>query len=116
MLLAIENKIRGCIPSVMADRYFEFLNQRRKFGEETIGLHFDAITLYGWTVSQPSPCKDFTEDESSTQNEIFETGVYAEIKYFVNVDLIYPNSIRDKIKIFHSVQKTRKQMLTVHRI
>ena len=48
MILLLENKIRGCVSSVMGDRYV-------KSEEIQNILNIDAIYLNGHSMSQPLP-------------------------------------------------------------
>ena len=99
MILILENNIRGGISSVMGDRYV------RSDGNKKI-LYIDANNLYGHSMSQPLP---YDEIEMSYghpnhyMNKIEEnlsTPDDSDNAYFLEVDLRYPDNIRQKTKFF----------------
>ena len=93
MILLLENNIRGGISSVMGDRYIKS-NENKKI------LYIDANNLYGHSMSQPLPFDEITFDNNVTSEDILNTPDDSDIGYFVDVDLIYPNNIKEKTKNF----------------
>ena len=93
MILLLENKIRGGISSVMGDRYV-------KSDENEKILYIDAYNLYGHSMSEPSPYDEIKFDKNVILEDIINTPDDSEIGYFVEVDLKYPDNIKEKTKIF----------------
>ena len=92
MILLLENNIRGGISSVMGDRYVKSDDYKKI-------LYIDANNLYGYAMSQSLPYKDLKFDSIDIET-ILSTPDDSEIGYFVEVDLKYPDEIKDKTKIF----------------
>ena len=92
MILLLENNIRGGISSVMGDRYVKSDDHRKI-------LYIDANNLYGYAMSQSLPYKDLKFDSIDIET-ILSTPDDSEIGYFVEVDLKYPDEIKDKTKNF----------------
>ena len=93
MILLLENNIRGSISSVMGDRYI-------KSDENGKVLYFDANNLYGDSMSQPLPYDEFKFDGNVNLEDILNTPDDGNIGYFIEVDLKYPNKIKEKTKNF----------------
>ena len=93
MILLLENNIRGGISSVMGDRYIKS-NENKKI------LYIDANNLYGHSMSQPLPFDEIKFDNNVTLEDILNTPDDNDIGYFVEVDLTYPNNIKEKTKNF----------------
>ena len=89
MILLLENNIRGGISSVMGDRYV-------KSDENKKILYIDANNLYGWAMSQYLPYDDIKFDGNVKLEDILDTPDDSEVGYFVEVDLKYPEGIREK--------------------
>ena len=89
MILMLENNIRGGISSVMGDRYV-------KSDENKKILYIDANNLYGWAMSQYLPYDDIKFDGNVKLEDILDTPDDSEVGYFVEVDLKYPEGIREK--------------------
>ena len=89
MILMLENNIRGGISSVMGDRYV-------KSDENKKILYIDANNLYGWAMSQYLPYDDIKFDGNVKLEDILDTPDDSEVGYFVEVDLKYPEEIREK--------------------
>ena len=77
----------------MSNRYIES-------HEYTKMLHIDATNLHGWSMSQYLPYKDIRFKNDVNIIEILETDDCAETGYFVEVDLHYPNELKEKSKNF----------------
>ena len=92
MILLLVNNIRGGISSVMGDRYVK--------SEEKNILYIDANSLYGWAMSQYLPYDDIKFDGDVKVEDILNTSDDSEVGYFVEVDLKYPEGIREKTKNF----------------
>ena len=93
MILLLENNIRGGISSVMGDRYI-------KSDENKKILYVDANNLYGHSMSEPLPYDEIKFDNSVKIEDILNTPDDSDIGYFVEVDLIYSDNIKEKTKNF----------------
>ena len=93
LILLIENIIRGGISSVMGDRYVKS-NENKKI------LYLDATNLYGHSMSQFLPCNEIKFEKDICLEEILNTSDDNEIGYFPEVDLKYPDNIKQKTKYF----------------
>ena len=93
MILLLENKIRGGISSVMGNRYVKYDDHKKI-------LYIDANNLYGYAMSQSLPYQDLKFDPSTDIETILSAPDDSEIGYFVEVDLKYPDEIKDKTKNF----------------
>ena len=92
MISLIENNTRGGISSVMDDRYV-ISDDKKKI------LYVDANNLYGWAMSQFLPFDEIKFVNVSIE-DILSTPDNSEIGYFVEVDLKYPDEIKQKTKYF----------------
>ena len=99
LLLTLENNIRGGVSAVMGDTYVQS-DEHKKI------LYMDATNLYGHSMSQSLP---FDEIEMwhahpdlymNELGEIINTPDDSDIGYFIEVDLTYPDNIKEKTKIF----------------
>ena len=93
MILLLENNIRGGISSVMGNRYI-------KSGENKKILYIDANNLYGHSMSEPLPYDEIKFDKNVKLEDILNTPDDSDIGYFVEVDLKYPDNIKEKTKNF----------------
>ena len=93
MILLLENNIRGGISSVMGDRYVKSDDNKKI-------LYIDANNLYGLAMSQYLPYDDIKFDNKVKLDDILNTSDDSEIGYFVEVDLKYPDNIKEKTKYF----------------
>ena len=93
MILLLENKIRGGISSVMGDRYVQS-DENKKI------LYIDATNLYGHSMSQPLPFDEIKFDNNVELEDILNTPDDSDIGYLIEVDLTYPNNIKEKTKNF----------------
>ena len=93
MILLLENNIRGGISSVMGDRYV-------KSDENKKILYDDANNLYGWAMSEYLPYDEIKFDNNVKLEDILNTPDDSDIGYFVEVDLTYPDNIKQKTKNF----------------
>ena len=93
MILLLENNIRGGISSVMGDRYI-------KSDENKKILYVDANNLYGHSMSQYLPYDEIKFDNNVTLEDIINTPDDNDNGYFIEVDLIYPDNIKQKTKNF----------------
>ena len=97
MILLLENNIRGGISSVMRDRYI-------KSDENQKILDIDANNLYGHSMSQPIPYDEIKFNQNVELEDILNTPDDRDIGYFVEVDLIYPDNIKERTKNFPFAQ------------
>ena len=93
MILLLENNIRGGISSVMGDRYIQS-DENKKI------LYIDANNLYGHSMSQPLPFDEIKFDNNVKLEDILNTPDDSNIGYFIEIDLTYPNNIKEKTKNF----------------
>ena len=99
LILLIENNIHGSISSVMGDSYV-------KSDDNTMILYIDATNLYGHSMSQRLPYDEiemWQGDPDKYWNlleEILNTPDDSDIGYFLEVDLKYPDNIKEKTKKF----------------
>ena len=93
MILLIENNIRGGISSVMGDRYV-ISDDDKKI------LYVDANNLYGWAMSEYLPYDEIKFVRNVKLEDILNTPDDSDIGYFIEVDLKYPDNIKEKTKNF----------------
>ena len=93
MILLLENNIRGGVSSVMSDRYIQS-DENKKI------LHIDATNLYGHSMSEPLLYDDIKFDRDINLEDILNTTDGSDIGYFIEVDLKYPDNIKEKTKHF----------------
>ena len=107
MILLIENNIRGGISSVMGNRYM-------KADENNKIIYADATNLYGHSMSQFLPYDEIEMWHGHPNkywkwlNEILNTPDDSEIGYFLEVDLKYPDNIKQKTKYFPFCPENKK--------
>ena len=98
-ILLFENNIRGGISSAMGDRYVQS-------DENENILYIDAINFYGQSMSQPLPYdeNEFWQGDPDPYfnclEEILNTPDDNDTGYFIDVDLRYPDNIKEKTKNF----------------
>ena len=93
MILLLENNIRGGISSVMGDRYVQS-DENKKI------LYIDATNIYGHSMSQMLPYDEIKFGEDICLEEILNRPDDNEIGYFLEVDLKYPDNIKERTKNF----------------
>ena len=107
LILLIENNIRGGISSVMGDRYV-------KSEEDNSILYIDATNLYGYSMSQMLPYDEIEIWHGHSNkywnwlDKILNTPDDSEIGYFLEVDLKYPDNIKQKTKYFPFCPENKK--------
>ena len=107
LILLIENNVRGGISSVMGDRYV-------KSDENKNILYIDATNLYGHSMSQFLPYDEIEmwhghpDKYLNWLDEILNTPDDSEIGYFLEVDLKYPDNIKQKTKYFPFCPEKKK--------
>ena len=101
MILLLENNVRGGISSVMGDRYIQSDDNKKKF-------YIDANILYGWAMSEYLPYDEIKIDNIIELEDILNTPDDSDIGYFVEIDLIYPNNIKEKTKNFPFAPENKK--------
>ena len=106
VILLLENNIRGGVSSVMGDRYIRSDDNKKV-------LYFDANNLYGDSMSQPLPYDEIKYDNNIELEDILIIPDDSDIGYFIEVDLKYPNNIKEKTKNFHFVQRIKKLFLMI---
>ena len=101
LILLIESNIRGGISSVMGDRYV-------KSDENNKILYMDATNLYGHSMSQMLPYDEIKFEKDICLEKILNTPDDNDIGYFLEVDLIYPDNIKEKTKYFPFCPENKK--------
>ena len=107
LILLIENNIRGGISSVMGDRY-EKSDENKKI------LYMDATNLYGHSMSQMLPYDEIEmwhgdpDKYCNWLDELLNTADDADVGYFLEVDLKYPDNIKEKTKNFPFCPENKK--------
>ena len=107
LILLIENNIRGGISSVMGNRYV-------KSDENYKIIYADATNLYGHSMSQFLPYDEIEmwhghpDKYWNWLEEILNTPDDSEIGYFLEVDLKYPDNIKQKTKYFPFCPENKK--------
>ena len=89
MILLFQNNIRGGISSVIADRYVKSDDNKKI-------LYIDANNLYGHSMSQPLPYDEINFDKNVKLENILNTPDDIDIGYFIEIDLTYPDNIKEK--------------------
>ena len=103
MILLLENNIRGGISSVMGDRYVKS-DKNKKI------LYIDANNLYGWAMSESLPYDEIKLDTNIELEDILNTPDDNHNGFFIEVDLIYPDNIKQKTKNFPFAPENRKKI------
>ena len=93
MILLLENNIRGGISSVVGDRCV-ISDENKEM------LYVAANNLYGHSMSEPLPYDEIKFDKSVKLEDILKTQDDNDIGYFGEVDLTYPDKIKEKTKDF----------------
>ena len=88
LILFLENNIRGGISSVMGDRYKQSDENKKIF-------YIDATNLYGHSMSEPLPYDEIKFDRDIKLEDILNTTDDSDIGYFIEVDLKYPDNIKE---------------------
>ena len=107
LILLIENNIRGGLSSVMGDRYV-------KSDENNTVLYMDATNLYGHSMSQMLPYDElemwhgYPDKYWNWLEEILNTPDDSDFGYFLEVDLKYPDNIKEKTKNFPLCPENKK--------
>ena len=107
LILLIENNIRGGISSVMGNRYVK--------SDENIKITYaDATNLFGHSMSQFLPYDEIEmwhghpDKYWNWLEKILKTPDDSEIGYFLEVDLKYPDNIKQKTKYFPFCPENKK--------
>ena len=93
IVLLMENNIRGGISSVLGDRHVKSSDTKKI-------LYQGCTNLYGHSMSQPLPYGEIKFEKDFCINKLLNTPDENDIGYFVEVDLKYPDNIRQKTKHF----------------
>ena len=101
LILLIENNIRGGISSVMGDRYV-------KSDENKKILYMDSTNLYGHSMSQFLPYDEIKFEKDICLEKILNTPDDNDIGYFLEIDLKYPDNIKQKTKYFPFCPENKK--------
>ena len=101
MILVLENNIRGGISSVMGDRYIKSDDNKKI-------LYIDANNLYGHSMSEYLPYDEIKFDNTVKLEDILNTPDDSDVGYFIEVDLKYPDNIKEKTKNFPFAPENKK--------
>ena len=93
LILTLENIIRGSVSSVMGDRHV-------KSDENKTIVYADSTILYGHSMSEPLPYDETKFDKDVKLEHILKTPGDSDIRYFIEVDLIYSDEFKKKTKGF----------------
>ena len=93
MILLLENNIRGGVSSIMGDKYIKS-DKNKKI------LYIDANNLYGHSMCQYLPYDEIKFDNTIKLEDILNTPDDSDIGYFIELDLKYPDNIKQKTKNF----------------
>ena len=104
MILLLEKFIRGGRGSVMGNRYVESDDNKKI-------IYIDANSLYGHSMSQPLPYHEIKFDINVKSEDILNTPDHSDIVYFIEVDLKYPENIKEKTKHFPFAPGNIKKIL-----
>ena len=102
MILLLENNIRGGISSVKGDRYV-------KSNEIKLLLYIDANNLYGHSMSQTPTYDEIKFDQNVKLDDILNTVDNSDTGYFVEINLTYPDNIKEKTKNFPFAPENKKK-------
>ena len=106
LILFQEKNISGGLSAVMGDRYV-------KTDENEKIIFMDPIDIYGHSTSQILPFDEIEMWHGHADlymnwlEVILKTPDDSDISYFVEVDLNYPENIKERQRIFHFVRKKK---------
>ena len=101
MILALENIIRGGVSSIMSDRYVKLDDNKKT-------LYIDSKKLYGHSMSEPLPYDEIKFDRNFKLEDILNTPDDNDISYFLEVDMTYPDIMKEKTKNFPLTPENKK--------
>ena len=101
MILVLENNIRGGILCVMGDRYV-------KSDENKNILYKDANNLYGWAMSEYIPFDEIKLGRVVILEDILNTPDDSDICNFIEVEIKYPDNIKETTKHFPFAPQNKK--------
>ena len=101
----VEDMIRGCVASVFDKRFFKannrYVTQHNNNDYNTYGVLLDANNLYGGIMEKfPLPLNSFEIVPDINLNKILEAPNDSEEGYILEVDLHYPDRLRDRHEDF----------------
>ena len=106
MILLIQNNIRSGISSIMSDRYV-------KSDESKKILYADANILNGHSMSQTLPYDEIEFDKNVILEDISNTPDDSDIGYVIEVDLTYPDNIKEKTKHISYAPENEEPILMI---
>ena len=101
MILLLKSFVRGGISSVMGERYVKSDDSKKI-------LYIDAINLYCQSMCQRLPNDEIKFGRNVNLEDILNTPDDSDISNFVEVDLSYPNNIKEKTKNFPLCLKDKR--------
>ena len=90
----------------MGDRY-------KKSDKNKKTLYIDANNLYGQSMSQYLPYDEIKFNNTVKLEDILNTPDDSDIGYFIELDLTYPNDIKEKTKNFPFAPLNKKIILII---
>ena len=93
IILLLENIIRGGTSSVLGDRYVKSDGNKNIF-------YIDSITLYGWAMSESLAYDENNFGKNVNLEDILISPHDSDFGCFIEVDLRYPDEIKEKTKNF----------------
>ena len=93
MILLLENNIRGGISAVMGERFVKSSDTKKI-------LYQDCTNLYGHSVSESLHYDEIKFDKNVELEDILNAPDDSKIGFFTEVDLKYPDNIKEKTKDF----------------
>ena len=100
-ILILEINIRGGMSGVLSNRYVKSDDKKKIF-------YIDAKNLYGQSLSQPLPHDEVKFDKDVKLEDIINTPDDSDIGYFIEIDLKYPDNIKEKTKNFPFAPENKK--------
>ena len=93
MILLLENNVRGGVSSFMGSRYVISDEDKKIFC-------VDANILNGWAMSEFLPYDEVKFDRNVKLKNLLNTPDVSDTGFFIEVDLKYPDNIKEKTKHF----------------
>ena len=106
MILLLENNIRGGISSIMGNRYV-------RSDENGKILYLDANNLFAHSMSQNLPYDEIKFDNNIKLEDILNTPDDSNTGYSIEVNLMYPDNIKEKTKHFPFAPENKNLILMI---
>ena len=103
IIFSMENNISGGISSVMGDRCVESEDNKKI-------LYINAKDLYGYTMSESLPYDEIKSDKNAKAEDALNALDDNDIGYVVEVDIKYPEEIKEQTKHFNFCPENKKNI------